>query len=215
MRRIFHYRALVLFLLVGAAGAAVAVTACETETPTRAVVENAYPELKEGGDPATQIIVYKAWWVATLFPDPVTPGQTSDEVRSVPAEDIAYAVLAPGWDPASTTPPTTLIPLRSKMKLTVNRGEVLRITVSDATFTGSCAAKQALSQEEADFITQRIFPGDFAKVTYDAKTCISTPLPSDGGAEAGDEGGIEAGPDAGNEGGIEGGADGSADAGPG
>ena len=63
--------------------------------------------------------------------------------------------------------------------------------VSDATFFGSCDAKQALSQGDADFITQRIFPGDFAKMIYDAKTCSSTPAPDAGASAAGD---ADAGP---------------------
>ena len=33
-------------------------------------------------------------------------------------------------------------------------------------------------------MTQRIFPGDFANVTYDAATCIATPLAADAGEDA-------------------------------
>jgi hypothetical protein len=151
--------------------------ACKTEDPTFAVVENAYPQ---------GIVVYRAWWETTLFTEPVLPGMTSSDQRSVPESDTAYVLLAPGWDPASGQPPTTLLPARSKVPFEVDRGSTLRITVSDATFQGNCAAQQPLSQEDADFITQRIFPGEFATLTYDAKTCTSTPVPSADASADGD-----------------------------
>lgn len=167
-------------------GASLAVTACDTETATHAAVENAFPEVPEGGDPATRVIVYKTWWETTLFTEPVAPMTTSSELRTVPERDTAYAILAIGWDPASGIAPTKLLPVRSKDTLAVSRGEVLRIVLSDATFVGNCAANQPLSQEEADFITRRIFPGEFAARTYDAKTCTSSPIDDgkDGGLDA-------------------------------
>jgi hypothetical protein len=58
--------------------------------------------------------------------------------------------------------------------------------VDDRTFTGNCAAGQPLSQDEADFVTQRIFPGEIGTATYDAKTCTMTPAApeaSDAGAD--------------------------------
>jgi hypothetical protein len=188
-------------LSTACAAASLTSTACDTPNPTNAVVDNAYPELADGGDPSTQVVVYKAWFVTTLFTEPVLPAQSSDERRSVPATDSAYALLAPGWDPEGTAPPTALIAVQSKGKLSVRRGDVLHLAVSDATFTGNCAAKQPLSQADADFITQRIFPGDFANVTYDATTCTSAPTPADDAGVQGDpseggtaEGGVDAGP---------------------
>ena len=168
-----------------------AVTACDTETPTTAVVDDAYPAI-DGGDPATQIVVYKTWWQTTVFLDPVLPGAESQAQRTVPASDYAYVLLAPGWDPASTTPPAVLVPVRSNDKLAVARGDTLHITVSDATFTGNCAAGKPLAQSDVDFITQSIFPGDFATVTYDAKTCMATPIPPDGGVDGGTDSGADA-----------------------
>lgn len=173
-----------MFALV--ATALLATTGCETETATNAVVADSYPAVLDGGDPSTQMTVYKVWWVTTSFLDPVAPGAESDAQRTVPAVDYAYALLAPGWDPTSSTPPTVLIPLRSADKLGVDRGDTLRIDVSDATFLGNCAGSKALSQADADFITQSIFPGAFAAVTYDAKTCTATVLPPDGGTDGGD-----------------------------
>lgn len=186
------YRALmVTALLGGCAIGATSVVACATQDPTKAVVENGYPAVRDGGDPATSVVVYKAWWVTTLFKEPVLPGETSEEERSVPETDFVYALLAHGWDPASGTPPAKLVAVKSKTKIGVARGSTLRIAVSDGTFAGNCDAKQALSQDEADFVTQRIFPGDFTSVTYDAKTCTTTPIPAaedagksaDGGAD--------------------------------
>lgn len=190
MRKLFSILALAL-----------AFTGCDTEDPTTAVVDDGYPVLDDGGDVTKQVTVYKVWWVTSLFLDPVVPGAESAAQRTVPANDHAYALLAPGWDPASSTPPTNLVPVRSATTLTVKRGDTLHITVSDGTFVGNCAAGKSLSQDDADFITQSIFPGDFAAVTYDAKTCASTPLPSDGGADVGsaDAPASEAG-DAGNGG---------------
>jgi hypothetical protein len=177
-----HHRASVLVLVASSWCAPAAVSACDGETPTRAVVANAYSDLPDRAGPSTEIVVYKAWWGTTLFADPVIPGSTSDELRTVPAEATAYALLAPGWDPASATAPTTLIPVRSIAKLAVSRGEVLQITVSDATFAGRCSAGQPLSREDAAFITERIFPGEFTDRIYDAQTCTTT------AAETGDAG---------------------------
>jgi len=170
MKKMNHLRVLAVSSLV------VAFAACDTEDASKAVVENGY----------RQTVVYRAWWVATYFPEPVAGGATSTEQRSVPASDFAYAVLAQNWDPASATPPAAFVVVRSKAPLSVARGDTLHITIDDQTFTGSCAADQPLSQEEADLITQRIFPGEFANVTYDAKTCTTTPAASaasDGGAK--------------------------------
>ena len=195
-------RPLSILLLMACSGGAAAVTACETETPTPSLIENAYPAPPDGGDPTKQTVVYRAWWVSTSYPEPLAGGTSSSEFRSVPATDFAYAVLAPGWDPASTSPPTRLLVVKSKGPLEATRGETLRITVSTETFTGDCDAKQPLSQDDADFITQRIFPGAFANRTYDARTCVTTAV-------------TEAGADGGPDGGADGGRDGAADARPG
>jgi hypothetical protein len=156
--------------------AALATLGCATEDATNAVVENTYADG----------VVYKAWWAVTLFDQPVPPGATSSELRSVPESGIAYALLAPGWSPASGTPPRSLVVVRSKTSLSAGRGGTLRIQVSDALFEGQCSAKQPLTQVDADFITQRIFPAEFANLRYEASTCRTMPAVSDElGAEAG------------------------------
>ena len=174
---------------------------CEGETPTSAVVQNSFQVVPDAGNPPSGVTIYRTWYFTTAFVDPVAPGSSSDTQRTVPATDYVYAVLAPGWDPTSAPAPTTLIPVRSKAKLSVARGDTLMIDVSDATFDGNCARGSRLSQDDADFITQRIFPGQFASVTYDAKTCTATPVPADGGdaSEAGP--GTDAGLDAADSGG--------------
>jgi hypothetical protein len=166
-----HQRLLLALFLPVACSAVAATVACETETPTTSAIANAYPAIDGGAD---AVVVYKAWWLATYYPDAVPPGGTSEVRRSVPGSDFAYAVLAPGWDPTSSSPPTTLVVVRSKAPVSATRGEELRIPVNDVGFAGNCRAGQALSQADADFITERIFPGEFAGKIYDAKTCTTT-----------------------------------------
>jgi hypothetical protein len=60
-------------------------------------------------------------------------------------------------------------------------GETLHIPVDDRAFIGNCASGSFLSQAQADFITQLIFPSDFASLRYDAASCTTTPI-GDGGA---------------------------------
>ena len=107
----------------------------------------------------------------TYFATPVPAGAESNPNRVIPATDYAYALLAPNWDPASGSPPAKLLALRTKDRVSVVRGETLRIVVSDETVLGDCAAGQPLTQGEADLITQSIFPAEFAGWAYDAATC--------------------------------------------
>jgi hypothetical protein len=46
-----------------------------------------------------------------------------------------------------------------EVMLPVGRSDTLTIAVSDGTFDGNCAAGSTLSQDDADFIMQRIFLG--------------------------------------------------------
>ena len=158
--------------------------ACGTENATTVVVDNDYPSVADGGDPNKEMTVFKVWWTTSLLADAVTSGNEGQSQRTVPGSDFAYVVLAPGWDPSWSTPPKQFIVAKSANKLSVARGDVLHVHVSDATFRGSCAGGMTLSQDEADFIIRSIFPGEFAGVAYGAKTCSTTTIPLDGGADA-------------------------------
>jgi hypothetical protein len=157
--------------------------ACDTETPTMVVADNDYPVVPDGGDTAQQMTVFKVWWVTSLLPDAVPPGSEGQAQRTVPGTDFAYAVLAPGWDPLSPVQPARFIAAKSAVMLSASRGDTLHVHVSDAAFVGNCAAGMPLSQDDADFIVQRIFPGEFAGAAYDAKTCTSVSMTTDAGAD--------------------------------
>ncbi len=150
-----------------------ALVGCETEDPTFAVVDNDFPMLTDGGTTPDSVAVYKVWWSSTLFSTPVAPGAESQSNRVVTGSDVAYALLAPAWDPSSGTAPTSLLPVRTSARLFVARGGTLHIRLSAATVEGICDAtpSQPLTQDDADFITQRIFPDEFANGFYDARTC--------------------------------------------
>ncbi|MDP9000461.1 MAG: hypothetical protein M3O46_10165 [Myxococcota bacterium] len=170
-------RMLVSIVLLGAA-------ACDTENPTMVVVDNGYAPVPDGGDPKTQMTVFKVWWVTSLLPDAVGPGGEGQPQRTVPNTDFAYALIAPGWDPSSPMPPTTFVAARSTVRLTATRGDTLRVHVSDNTFVGNCAVGMPLSQDDASFITQLIFPAEFAGSSYDAATCVATGSSADAGVDA-------------------------------
>jgi hypothetical protein len=167
--------------------ALVALAGCETADPTMAFVDNGFP-LGPDADPSTQVTVYKVWWSVALFSEPVPPGEISAPVRVVPGTDVAYALLAPGWDPASGSTPRVVVPLQTTQKVSVERGETLRILIADRTTMGNCASGNPLSVEDATFIVDRIFPGDFAGVRYDPATCSATPIADSGAPDGGDGG---------------------------
>jgi hypothetical protein len=54
--------------------------------------------------------------------------------------------------------------------------------VDDTDFAGNCATGSALTQSQADVITQLVFPSIFQGLQYDAATCRTTPV-GDAGAE--------------------------------
>jgi hypothetical protein len=136
--------------------------------------------------------VYKVWWATTLLPDAVRPGDEGQAQRTVLNTDFAYAVLAPGWDPGSSSPPKRFLVAKSTAKLSDARGDALHIRVSDATFAGNCAAGKPLAQSDADLVTKSIFPDEFVGFAYDATTCLVTPV-DDAGTDAspGSDGGTE------------------------
>jgi hypothetical protein len=141
---------------------------------TSVIVENRY---------AQALVVYRAAYVNAAFDDPIAPGASSEPRDVVAASSsIAYVVLAPGWSPDAGADPTSLVVLRSKEGFEVHLDTTLRIPIDDTTFAGNCAAGSVLSQEQADFVTQLVFPDVFAPLTYDAATCASKPI-GDAGAD--------------------------------
>jgi hypothetical protein len=154
---------------------ALLVMGCDTPH-TNVVLENHYPPSATNAK-----VVYRAFWQAVLFATPVPPGFSSEPQDSVPASpNAAYVLLAPGWDRAAdggTTTPTSFVVLQSRGAFELHVDQTLRIVVDDRTFAGDCSTGSALTQEETDFITRRVFATDFAGLHYDAATCKTTSGP--------------------------------------
>jgi hypothetical protein len=164
MRFIEPLRAVSLCALV-----AFSATGCDSPN-TNVVLDNRYP-------PSTTdaLVVYHAFWQAVSFTTPIRPGASSDPQNTVAASaNTAYVLLAPGWDPTQSTSPPSLIVLSSQTGFDVHVNQTLRIPVDDSTFVGNCAAGRFLPQDQADFITQRVFASDFAGRSYDAATCTTS-----------------------------------------
>jgi hypothetical protein len=173
------------------------VAGCD-DAPTNAVVENAYAPAGDAAASASTT-VWKVWWGTTLFATPVEPGASSETERAIPGRDFAYALLAPGWSPADGARPPRLVAVKSAAPIAASEHDLLRIVVSSDTFVGDCASGAPLSDVDARFIVERIFPGDFAGATYDPATCTTVPSgldaapptdasPSDGGESDADGG---------------------------
>jgi hypothetical protein len=152
---------------------------CDTPQ-TNVVVDNRYPPSQ-----ANALVVYHAFWQAVSFTSPIPPGSSSDPQSAVAASaNTAYVILAPGWNPAAdggSATPTSFVVLQSRDGFGVHLDTTLHIPVDDSAFAGNCAAGSFLTQEQADFITQRVFQGDFAGLRYDASTCATTPATGGGG----------------------------------
>src|ERR1700722_8698155 len=148
---------------------------CDTPD-TEVVVDNRYPVARMDA-----LVVYRvkwqAAWEAGILRDPIVPGSSSEPQETIAAsENTAYVLLAPGWDPASAAPPTSLIVLQSREGFGVHLDNTLHIPVDDAAFIGNCAARSFLTQTQADVITKLVFPDVFASLHYDAATCTTTPI---------------------------------------
>jgi hypothetical protein len=144
---------------------------------TNAVLHNSYP-----ASAAKPLVIYDAYWQVSFSGNPIPPGSSSAPQQVAPTSgDTAYVVLAPGWSPSSCVPPTSFIVLESRSTFAVALGDTLDIPVDDAAFEGNCVAGNALTQEQADFLTHIVFADDFAGFTYDASTCTTTKV-GDAGA---------------------------------
>jgi hypothetical protein len=155
--------------VVAATGAA---TGCDTPD-TRVVLDNQYP-------PSTTnaLVIFQAFWQAVSFTTAIPPGASSDSQSTVAASaNTAYVLLAPGFDPDVDATPTSFVVLQSLTGFGVHFNTTLHIPVDDTTFVGNCAAGSFLTQDQADFITQRVFASTFAGLHYDAATCTTTAGP--------------------------------------
>jgi hypothetical protein len=139
-------------------------------------LENRYPSSP------TPTVVYRAFWQAVAFPEPVAPGASSTPLATIAASaNTAYVLLAPGWETGRATPPTALVVTQSRTGFGVHLNETLTIPVDDTTFEGNCAAGSFLTQGEANFIVQRVFQAQFAGLKYDPASCTTAPA-GDGGS---------------------------------
>jgi hypothetical protein len=162
-----------VFGIAGLIGAA----ACEAPD-TFVVFDNDYPVAA-----GNAMVVYRATWQAIALQDSIAPGRSSDPQDTIAAsENTAYAILAPGWDPASAARPGRFVVLQSRQGFAVHLNNTLHIPIDDASFAGNCAAGSVLSQAQADFITQLVFPDVFVSLRYDAATCAVTPVGDAGGS---------------------------------
>lgn len=119
---------------------------------TMLVVDNGY---------ADSTVVDALWWSETYVPDGVSAGHESPAYRTVPGDDIAYVVLERDG---------RVFVAETAKPVSVERQDTLHITISPTTLVGDCATS-TLTQAQADFITQRIFPTRFEGAIYDAATC--------------------------------------------
>jgi hypothetical protein len=149
------------------------------DTPhTHVSLDNGYPT-----SATVPLVIREGYWQAVSFSTPIPPGGSSGLQDTVPASDnTAYVVLAPGWDPTSSAPPTSFVVLQSKGGFAVALNHTLHIPVNDSTFAGNCGAGSTLTQPQADFITQIAFPSTFMGLSYDAATCTTTSV-GDAGTE--------------------------------
>jgi hypothetical protein len=144
-------------------------TACDTPH-TAVVLDNQYSP-----SDASPLVVYDAFWLTVDFQPPVPPGASSaPESTPAASPDTAYVLLAPGWDPSSTTPPSAYVLLESRQGFAVRSDDTLHIPVDDTTFVGSCAAGSPLPQDRADFMTRFVFARELGSLAYDAATCTTT-----------------------------------------
>jgi len=145
--------------------------ACESPT-ANVMIDNNYSPVA-----ATPLVIYRAFWQAVPFTTPIPPGSSSNPQNTVPASaNTAYAILVPGLgtqpDGGLSSPPS-FVALWSAVGFGVHLNQTLHIPVDDTTFEGNCAAGSFLSQDQADFITERVFAAEFSGLRYDPATCTT------------------------------------------
>jgi hypothetical protein len=94
--------------------------------------------------------------------------------------NTAYVLLAPHWDPfadGGPSTPTSFVLLQSSSGFAIHLNETLHIAVNDKEFVGNCGASSFLTQEQADFMTMRVFADVFKGRSYNAATCMTSGAP--------------------------------------
>jgi hypothetical protein len=149
--------------------------ACDTPQ-TFVVLENAFPATA-----SKPYVISQGFWQAVSFAGPIPPGDSSPPTATVAASaNTAFVLVAPGEEVLADGGPATgssLLVLESDGGFGVELNQTLFIPVRDATFVGDCAGGSPLSQDEADFITQRVFESAFSGLVYDAATCTTQGIP--------------------------------------
>ncbi len=149
-----------------------AATGCDMPD-TSVVLANGYP-----ASAPTPLVVYDAFWQAVELAAPLAPGASSPPQFTVAASpNTAYALLAPGWDPTSATPPASYVLLESRDGFAVGFDDALVIPIDDAHFAGNCATGSQLAQHDADFLATRVFARELGARSYDAATCTLAGAP--------------------------------------
>jgi hypothetical protein len=124
--------------------------ACDGSDATYAAVTN---QLGPGGP-----TVYKVWYRTTLFTEPVSPGNDSPVHVVAPGGGVAYALLAPGWDPDAGPPRSVLGGVTGTIG--ADKGKVVRIEIAPDKLRTACSAGGQLARDEYDVLRERIFPGE-------------------------------------------------------
>ena len=151
------------------------VAGCQTD-PTEAVVVNALP-----ANAAEPLTVYRAWYLSTLYVDPVAPESQSEQLRVGAGAEPAYALLAVAYDPE--VGPVRLVPARTRENVRLEAGETARVVFSASSSLIGCDGPDGLSREQYEFLAARIFPGErLAELATGSCAAWSAALP-DGGTQ--------------------------------
>ncbi len=154
--------------------------ACETSDPTQAVLQKPVPSRRRQQQRCR---------LQGLVVGRRVPSAASHPARNQQRSASSKALTSPTRcsrrvGTRRSALPRVSFPVRSKGELTAQRGDTLLIPIAPSSIEGDCDSGAPLTQDQADFITQRIFPAEFAGVTYDAATCTASPLAEEGAGGA-------------------------------
>lgn len=167
-------------LRAGVLSLAVSSMACAPE-PAKASVVNAFPA-------ASPNTIVKVWYRTTLFTDAIQPGDESAQKPVGTGSEPAYALIALDYDPEAGTS-SRKVPARTRDSIETKDDDQVKLTFGADTATGPCVGGTPMTQEEYDFIAQRIFPDDLLE-PIDSVVCgtVATGDGGTGGAGAATDG---------------------------